>query len=139
MIPHPEVFRVTLKEEIPSRPASVNLEYPYSLPGSKRPYVALGDDPLYSDPRVRPRTHLESSFPVASPGYTAISQGVGMTSLSYHERQGARYTSGYAYLDLPTGFQWCTASLELIQNPLGIIAEKVKGKVNGKRGLGLSS
>ena len=76
--------------------ASVNLEYPYSLPGSKRPYVALvspvlwrlgghfwavcilkcswlplqmqGDDPLYSDPRVRPRTHLESSFPVASPG-----------------------------------------------------------------------
>lgn len=85
--------------------ASVNLEYPYSLPGSKRPYVALGDDPLYSDPRVRPRTHLESSFPVASPGYTAISQGVGMTSLSYHERQGARYTSGYAYLDLPTGFQ----------------------------------
>ncbi|RVW90343.1 Heterogeneous nuclear ribonucleoprotein Q [Vitis vinifera] len=102
--------------------ASVNLEYPYSLPGSKRPYAALGDDPLYSDLRVRPRTHLESSFPVASPGYTAISQGAGMTSLSYHERQGPRYTSGYAYLDLPTGFQCLECSSEFVSASKGMYA-----------------
>ncbi|KAK9289813.1 hypothetical protein L1049_007973 [Liquidambar formosana] len=77
---------------------SVNLDYPYSLPGRKRPYSALVEDPLYSDLRAYPRPRLDSSYPVASPSYNALSQGgVGMTSLPYYQRQGAGYTSGSPY------------------------------------------
>ncbi|KAA8516882.1 hypothetical protein F0562_017300 [Nyssa sinensis] len=84
---------------------SLDPDYLYPSPGSKRPFSVLGDDPLYSDPRGYPRARLEGSFPIASP--SGLSQGIGMTSLPSYHQQGAGYTSGsfYGAEDYPNSLQ----------------------------------
>uniref|UniRef100_A0A5B6ZRL5 Putative nucleolin-like n=1 Tax=Davidia involucrata TaxID=16924 RepID=A0A5B6ZRL5_DAVIN len=76
---------------------SLNPDYLYPTPGRKRPFSVLGDDPLYSDPRGYPRARLEGSFPMASPSYGGLSQGIGMPSLPTYHQQGPGYASRSFY------------------------------------------
>ncbi|CAK9181054.1 unnamed protein product [Ilex paraguariensis] len=72
------------------RRCSVELDSHYPSQGRKRPFSALGDDRIYSDPRRFPQARLESSYPLTS--HSMLSQGVAVSSLPYH-RQSGGYTS----------------------------------------------
>ncbi|XP_065852055.1 uncharacterized protein [Euphorbia lathyris] len=80
-----------------------NEDYTRSLPGHKRSFSALGDDPNFSDPRGYTRARVENSFPVGRVSHGEVPSGFGMTS--YYQQPRADYNLGHRYSDYPNNFQ----------------------------------
>ncbi|CAN6465029.1 unnamed protein product [Victoria cruziana] len=71
-------------------------DYSHGLPGGKRPFSSLGEDP-YSDTRGYSRGH-DSSFPLTSTSYSSFSYDGTGTSLPFYENHSAGYAgSAYTY------------------------------------------
>lgn len=72
-------------------------DYTHTVPGAKRPFAALGDNMLYSDPRGYPRARLDSSYPAASSSYSTPSHSMAGVSVPYYQHPGAGYAAVMPY------------------------------------------
>ncbi|KAH7675161.1 Heterogeneous nuclear ribonucleoprotein R (RRM superfamily) protein [Dioscorea alata] len=81
-------------------------DYSHPSQGGKRAFAALGDEVHYSDLRGYPRPRLDT-FPPAGPSYGVMPHAIPSSSVPYHQRPTAGYTTGglYGATDHPSTYQ----------------------------------
>ncbi|KAJ0966409.1 hypothetical protein J5N97_027547 [Dioscorea zingiberensis] len=82
-------------------------DYSHAPQGGKRTFAALGDEVHYSDLRGYPRPRVDAAYPPPGPSYGMMPHPMASSSVPYHQRPTAGYTTGdiYGAANHPNTFQ----------------------------------